>query len=472
VVIDKTKIIGWWQALQWMYPNDNPPHGDFLWRYFGRDSFYYEENLANVGGGSSTGKWSWLGNDTVLLQLIAGYETGTFKLAIAQLSDTLRFKWYGVGIPGVQGNYKKLDSTEIISLPISTVAGNGSQSFTGDGGLASAATLNHPIAVSKDGYGNVYIADHLNHAVRKVNASDGKISTIAGIGNPGYTGDGGLATAAYLNNPSGIAIDAANNIYIVDQANHAVRKINASDGKINTIAGTILNAGFSGDGTTANAAKLNSPLDIALDASGNIYVMDAFNWRIRKVDATTGIISTVAGNGSAGNTGDGALAINASIRPGRIAVDGAGNIWITDNSQHTIRKITAATGIISTIAGKGNAGYNGEEVLATNAFLSGPIGVATDAGGNIYISEVGIPYGGGTVYKHTRVRKISSVDGKIKTVAGSGGSMMQNLSGYSGDGPHATAYLLYFPSGIYVDTNNNLYIADMWNNRVRMVNGQ
>ena len=223
--------------------------------------------------------------------------------------------------------------------------------------------------------------------------------------------------------------------------------------------GEVISPGYSGDGGLAANAALAYPLGVAVDARGNLYIADAGNNRIRKINATTGIITTLAGDGFWGYTGDGGPAVNAEIEAGRIAVDPAGNVYIADYSHHVIRKISVANGLISTIAGRGVPGYNGEGVDAINAYLNYPSGITIDASGNIYISDGGNP---GFVYgnKNARIRKISATDGKIRTVAGSGASWINNLNGYSGDGPHATAYLLNFPSGIYVDANNVLYIAD------------
>ena len=281
---------------------------------------------------------------------------------------------------------------------ISTVAGNGVSgiraSFSGDGGNADSAQIFYPTAVAVDHNGNIYIADTYNFRIRKVNATDGVITTIAGNGSGVFSGDGGPATAAELGYPSGVAVDTAGNVYIADGGNARIRKINTS-GIITTIAGNGT-AGYGGDGGPANHAQI-IPADVAVDQSGNVYIADGTNNRIRKVDSS-GIITTIAGTGTAGFSGDGSMATLAEINySSGIKVDGTGNVYFSDNGNNRIRMIDTS-GIITTIAGNGTGGFSGDGGIATLAEINGPSGVAVDKTGNVYIAD----------YHNYRIRKVSS----------------------------------------------------------------
>jgi len=256
---------------------------------------------------------------------------------------------------------------------ITTVAGNGIPGSSGDAGLAISAQLS-PRAVAVDATGNLYIADSTHNVVRVV--SNGVITTLAGNGTAGFSGDGGPATGAQLNAPSGIAVDAAGNVYIADTQNFRVRKI--SNGVITTFAG---GGSALGDNGPPTNAQLNEPADVAVDAAGNVYIDDPFNGRIRKV--SNGVITTVAGNGSAGISGDGGPATNAQVLPARIAVDSAGNLYLTDNSH--VRKVS--NGVITTVAGNGVSGFSGDGGPATSAQLNQPTGIAVDASGTVYFAD-------------------------------------------------------------------------------------
>jgi sugar lactone lactonase YvrE len=224
---------------------------------------------------------------------------------------------------------------------ISAIAGTGSSGYSGDGGAATAATLSNTYGIAVDSVGNIYIADRDNDCIRKVTASTGFISTIAGLGTTsGFLGDGGSAASSRMYNPYHMCIDSANNIYISDSWNHCIRKITASTGYITTIAGVGTQDGFSGDGGLATAAKLNYPNGIAVDSSGNVFIADTGNNRIRKIDRLTKIITTLAGSGTAGAGGDGGAAISASLNaPIAVAVDSSGTIYVSDNTNHRIRKL-------------------------------------------------------------------------------------------------------------------------------------
>jgi formylglycine-generating enzyme required for sulfatase activity/sugar lactone lactonase YvrE len=271
---------------------------------------------------------------------------------------------------------------------VTTVAGNGTQGFSGDGGPATSAALNFPVAVAVDASGNLFIADLSNNRVRKISAS-GTISTVAGNGaaqggRGGSTGDGGPATSASLNFPSGVAVDASGNLFIADLYNYRVRKVSAG-GTITTVAGNGA-AGYSGDGGPAASAKLTEPYGLALDASGNLFIADYGNTRVRKVSAS-GTITTVAGNGNVGFSGDGGPAASAELNyPKGIAVDASGDLFIADSGNNVIREVSAG-GVIRTVAGNGNFGFSGDGGPAVSAELQFPVGVAVDASGDVFIAD-------------------------------------------------------------------------------------
>ncbi len=265
--------------------------------------------------------------------------------------------------------------------------------FGGDGGLATSAYLAYPFGVALDTAGNVYIADNLNNVIRKVTKSTGIITTVAGTGSffsmgwP-WVGDGGPALDADLNDPWDVAVDIAGNLYIADRGDNVIRKVDAVTGIINTVAGNGT-AGYTGNGGQATAASLNGPDGVTFDAAGNMYISDDYNNVIRKVNKLTGIITTVAGNGTAGFSGDNGQATSAKINDPslKVAFDVDGNFYIADDGNNRIRKVTVSTGIITTVAGNGVLGYSGDGGPATSATLNGPEGVAVDALGNIYITD-------------------------------------------------------------------------------------
>jgi trimeric autotransporter adhesin len=338
---------------------------------------------------------------------------------------------------------------------ITSVAGSGVAGFEGDGGSATAAWIYGPRGVALDGIGDLLVADSGNHRIRKVAASTGVIETVVGSGTPGFGGDNGPATAAQLCWPSGLAIDAAGNLYIADQTNRRVRKVSAATGEVTTIAGTGTEpdwGAFGGDGGAATWAQLYRPSSVAKDAAGNLYIADAQNGRVRRVDAETGIISTAAGGGAL--IGDGGAATAVQLRyPSGVEVDAAGNLFIADELDQRIRRVTAETGVITTVAGTGYAGFSGDGGPATAAALIFPSGLAVDAAGNLFIADQG----------NHRVRMVAAATGVITTVAGTG------TAGFGGDGGAATAAQLYYPSDVAVDTLGNLIVADDSNHRVRMV---
>ena len=267
---------------------------------------------------------------------------------------------------------------------ITTVAGGGTNS-PGDDGPATAAQLGGPAGVAMDGAGNLYIADASDNRIRKVTAATGVITTVAGTGASGFNGDGQLATAASLSHPTGVALDGAGNLYIADTYNNRIRFVAAGTGQISTIAGSGT-YGYNGDDISATAANLATPTRIALDPAGNLYIADQYNQRVRRVDAGTGMITTVAGTGAAGFNGDGIAATAAQLYlPMGVFVDQAGNLFIADYLNHRIRKVSG--GIITTVTGTGIAGFSGDGGPAALAQVNGPTDVAMDASGTLYVAD-------------------------------------------------------------------------------------
>jgi hypothetical protein len=344
---------------------------------------------------------------------------------------------------------------------ITTVAGSGptgdlNGSFSGDGGPATSATLNRPEGVAVDGAGNLFIADTFNRRIRRVDAVTRIITTVAGNGTVGFSGDGGPATSARLFDTVDMAVDASGNLFIADRLNNRIRKVDAAIGVITTvagsgIAGSIYNDPFSGDGGLATSATLNRPEGVAVDGAGNLFIADTGNYRIRRVDAATRIITTVAGTGSLASSGDGGGAAIAGFVPADVAVDATGNLFIADAFNHRIRRVAAATGVITTVAGNGTGYFSGDGGPATSASFGLSYDVVVDAAGNVFIPD------------DTRVRRVDATTGIITTVAGTGNG------GFSGDGGPATSAILNPTRAVAVDTAGNLFIADTDNHRIRKV---
>ncbi len=335
-----------------------------------------------------------------------------------------------------------------------TVAGNGTLGFSGDGAAANLAQLDSPVGVALDSAHTLYIADELNLRIRQVNWTTRNIQSVVGNGTAGYSGDTGTGTAAELNSPTGVCVDASGNFYIADSANNVIRKVTQSD-QITTVAGdNALGAGFAGDTIAPTLAQLNTPSAVALDSAGNLYIADTGNNRVRKVtlSASTPIITTYAGSGGTTFSGDGLPATDASLSaPRGLAFDAAGNLYIADSGNHAIRKVTAATGLMSTVAGTGALGYNGDNIPATSAQLNYPLGVAFDTAGNMYIADS----------QNFRIRKV--VNGVISTIAGTG------QPGYGGDGLYSVQSLFNFPSSVVVDSSGNVFVGDSGNNVIRQL---
>ena len=351
-------------------------------------------------------------------------------------------------------NNQRIRRVDAGSGDISTIAGTGTAGYSGDGGLATAAKLSFPVATAIDGSGNIYIADTGSNRIRRIDSGTGNISTIAGTGSSGSSGDGGLATVATVYRPSGVAIDTGGNLLILQSDNHSIRRVDAGSGVITTIVGSGV-PGYGGDGGPAASALLNDPADMALDGSDKLYIADRNNNSIRVVDSVggSGVITSVTNNSGLLFAGDGGLATSANLYdPNGVAIDAAGNVYIADSANHRIRLVDAGSGLIDTIAGNGAMGFSGDGGAAVNASLSFPSAVALDSGGNLYITDTG----------NNCVRRIDAGSGDITTVAG-GGSV------YPTDGVAATTATLGFPRAVIVDASDNLIIADSGHQTIRYV---
>lgn len=345
---------------------------------------------------------------------------------------------------------------------VTVIAGdaNGSYGFSGDGGPATSARLNGPTALAFDAAGNLYVADETNGLIRRIDAVTGVITTVAGnaSGCAGYDqGDGQPATSIALCGPSGVALDSAGNLYIAEQLD--IRKVSAATGIITTVAGTGV-GGFSGDGGPATSAELNAADGVAVDSSGNVYIADGTNGRVRVVSAATGNISTIAGSGFCGTYGAGPILCN----PAAVALDSSGTIYVADAGYNNFNvngrgdyllKISPPSQTIGIVAGDGIFGYSGDGLSGTAAELNDPRGVAIDTQGDVFIAD--------TI--NNRIRMVQATTGTITTVAGNGSK------GTAGVGGSATSMQLNLPYGVAVDGAGNLYIADTQNNRILKVSG-
>jgi sugar lactone lactonase YvrE len=318
---------------------------------------------------------------------------------------------------------------------ITTVAGNGVQGFAGDSGLATSAELDSPAGLALDAAGDLFIADSHNHRVREVAAATGVIATIAGTGVAGFSGDGGMATAARLDLPTALALDTAGDVYVADTENHRVRRIAAATGVITTVAGNGIEA-FAGDNGPATAASIDSPNGLALDAAGNLYIADTHNGRVRMVSAANGLISTVAGAGVVGGNvqafgGDNGPATAAGLAlPRGLAMDSAGNLYFADSANHRIRRISP-TGVITTVAGQGTETFAGDNVPAASASLDSPRSVAVSPVGLLTLADSG----------NQRVRQLDALPSPgpdIHTIAGLGAT--SSSAALSLSGPSVVVY--------------------------------
>lgn len=341
---------------------------------------------------------------------------------------------------------------------IDTVAGDSEWFYEGDGVLATTASIHEPAGIFVDPAGNLYLSDTENYRIRRVDAQTQMIETIAGTGNPGYSGDGGPATLAAITTPAGLAMDGAGNIYFADSGNQIVRRVDV-DGTITTVAGVPQTQGYSGDGGSATAAKLSLPEGVALDAAGDLYIADTGNSVIRKVDATTNAITTVAGvPKSPGFNGDGSATTSQLNSPWTVTVGPDNSLYIADTYNNRIRRVSG--GMVSTIAGDGAQGFGGDSGPAGSAELNLPIGVTLDPAGDLYIADSG----------NDRVRKVSVNTGNVNT----GTATIQTIigtgsEGFSGDAGPANQAALHGPYALFFAQNGDFYFADTINNRIRRV---
>lgn len=391
--------------------------------------------------------------------------TGTNTIAVLFLpNDTADYNAATASVSlTVNANSGKLPGLGMIS----TIAGNGILGYAGDGGLATSAELSiFQSGVAVDAFGNTYIADWQNNVVRKVNAGSGTITTIAGSGVRGYSGDGSAAISAELNGPAGVAVDAIGNVYIADTGNNVVREVAAATNVITTFAGSGA-LGYSGDNGPASHAALYFPFGLAVSASGDLYIAEMGNSVVRKVSSGTGFITTVAGTGSAGYSGDGAPATKATLTaPSGVAIDSSGNLYIVDSGNNSIRALFTAgsiAGLSNPVSGNIYTLVGSGSTAAINATLNNPEGVAVDQAGNIYIADAGDNQIR-EVYSSGFIPNISHpMAGTIYTIAGTGST------GYAGDGGPAASATLNDPGGVAVDGTSHIYIADSNNQVVRAI---
>jgi streptogramin lyase len=336
-------------------------------------------------------------------------------------------------------------------LQITTFAGTGERGYTGDGGPATRARLSGPFGIVRGPDGAIYICDTMNHAIRRV-ATDGIITTVAGCGRKGYSGDGGPATKAELNEPYEIRFDRSGNMFFVEMRNNIVRRVNARTHVISTVAGTG-KAGFSGDGGQATKAEMSSPHSIQFGSNGSLYVCDIGNHRIRKIDMRTRVITTFAGTGQRLPTPDGARIAGTPLNgPRTIDFDARGDMWLALREGNRVFRLDTASRTIHHVAGTGKMGFTGNGGPAKDATLSGPKGIAVAPNGNIYLADT---------ESHT-VRMIDMEKGTLELTAG---------TDEPGDGPEGDplACRMNRLHGIFVDADGTIFVGDTSNNRVRVI---
>lgn len=342
------------------------------------------------------------------------------------------------------------------ALVIKNVAGDSEEGFSGDGEHATEARLRSPRGITVDARGNLYIADSGNNVVRKVDALTGIITTIAGTGERGFCGDEGPAIGACLSFPRSLAFDGDGNLYIADTGNARIRRVDAVTGIITTVAGTGIK-GFGGDGGPALKAVLSVPSSVAVDPGGNIYIADSQNSRIRKVERGKGTMTTVNGHPVFGNNGSETRLQGSRVlgNPVGIAIDKKGHMYIADSALNQVKKVEIATERTTVVAGNGANDFGGDGGPAPQASLASPSAVALDQEGNLYIADSG----------NNRIRRVDAVTGIITTVAGPSVS-----DSFGGRGP-AIAVALEFPAGIAIDHRGQIFVVEPTNNRVRKIAG-
>ena len=335
---------------------------------------------------------------------------------------------------------------------ITTAVGTGEKGYAGDGGPAARALLNGPFDVGFDAYGNLYFSDTFNHCIRRVDARTGVITTCAGCGEAGYAGDGGPAGHARFNEPYGIAVDKAGNIYVADRHNHCVRRIDGNSGIVTSFAGNG-SSGFGGDDGPASRAGMVEPNGLALDpAQTRLFISDVADHRVRVVDLASGVIWTFAGTGEPEHSGDGGPATAAGIYGARaVKVAADGTVYILERQGSTLRAVDPQSGNITTIAGTGGRGYGGDDGPAAAAVFDAPKELAIDREGNLLIVDT----------ENHAIRRVDLRTRTVATIAGSG------RQGGDGDGGPARAAALDRPHGAAVAVDGSIYIGDTNNHRIR-----
>lgn len=344
----------------------------------------------------------------------------------------------------------------VIAPVITSFAGTGEKGFAGDGGPAEKAKLDQPFDVAFDKAGHLYFSDTFNHRIRRVDAKTGTITTVAGSGKKGFAGDGGKATDASLNEPYGVELDADGNLFIVDRLNFCVRRVDATTGVIATVAGTGGKSGFGGDGGKATEALMVEPNGICLDGKGKLYIADVAGHRVRVVNLKAGTIDTLAGNGKGATAGDGGLLKDATLNgPRAVAMLPNGSLLVVERNGNTVRRIDLKAGTIDRFAGTGQKGYTGDGGKALDATFDGPKEIDVDKDGNVYVVDT----------ENEAIRRIDAKTGVVTTVAGKGRTKTPGL----GDGGAATDATLGRPHGVAVGPDGALYIGDTNSHRIRKV---
>ena len=335
---------------------------------------------------------------------------------------------------------------------ITTIAGTGQSETNGDAGRAVEMNIGDPFGVEVGPDGALYICEVRNHRVWRLDLASGQARVVAGTGKKGYSGDGGPATQAELNEPYEVRFDRAGNMLFVEMQNHLVRRVDAKTGVISTVAGSGM-PGFAGDGGPATKAQFRVPHSIALDDAGNLYIADIGNHRIRRVDARSGQIDSIAGTGEKELPVDGQQARGKPMLGPRALYVDRGTLWIALREGHSVWKLDLDSGKLSHVAGTGKKGFTGDGGPAKDATLNGPKGIAVGPDGNVYVMDT----------ENHAVRRIDLTRGMITTVAGNG------REGGSGDEGPATAATMSRPHGICVGSDGAIYIGDTSNHRVRRV---
>jgi streptogramin lyase len=341
--------------------------------------------------------------------------------------------------------------TAFAQTRISTFAGTGQAGYAGDGGPALKAQFNNPFGVVRGPDGALYVSEYLNHVIRKIDRR-GVVTTVAGTGRKGYAGDGGPALQAELDDPHEVRFDKQGNLFFVEPLNHVVRRVDAQTQIITTVAGTG-QAGFTGDGGPARQALLNQPISIQFDRQGALYICDIRNHRIRKVDLKTGIITTVAGTGERKPTPDGARLAEAPLNgPRSMDFDRQGDLWLVLREGNAVYRLALKAGTIHHVAGTGEKGFTGNGGPAKLATLSGPKGVSVAPNGNVYLADT----------ENHALRMIDVRKGTLELIAGTG------EKGDGADGAPLQCKMAR-PHGVFVDKDGSIFIGDSEAHRVRVI---